>query len=319
MRIVSLLPAATEVVAALGLLDQLVGASHECDYPPEVNALPRVTSCPLHDASLCSAEIDRRVRAAMAAGENLYRIDESLVRDLRPDLVLSQALCDVCAIGYGSVAAMLGSLDPSPRVLNLEPRRFDDLFLSISQVASAAGVPERADTLNASLRARVAAVVERARRSPAATARGRGLSSSTHPQNWGPGGRPQNWGPGGRRPRVLFLEWIDPPFGPGHWTPELIEIAGGECVVGEAGVPSTTLKWEEVVSKRAEVVVVACCGYSAERARRDLPLLERLPHWAELPAVQEGRIHVLDGSQYFSRPGPRLVDSLEILAELISP
>ncbi len=291
MKIVSLLPAATEIVAALGLLDQLVGISHECDFPPEVGSLPRVTQCPIYNAGLSSAEIDRRVRESMAGGESLYRLDEALLRDLQPDLVLSQALCDVCAIGYGSIVGALAALATpqrrAPRLLNLEPRRLEDLYASITAVAEAAGVTDRAAALNASLRARVEAVRRR--------------SAERR-----------------ERPRVLFLEWIDPLFGPGHWTPELIEIAGGRCAVGTAGVPSTTMDWREAARAAPEVVVIACCGYSVQRSRADLPLLERQPGWAELPAVRAGRVHFLDGSHYFSRPGPRLVDSVELLEPLLA-
>lgn len=294
MRLLSFLPAATEIVAALGLLESLVGVSHECDYPPEVARLPRVTRCPLYEADLSSAEIDRRVRKSLAAGESLYEIDAALVRQLAPDLVLSQALCDVCAVGYGSVARLLATLPEAPVLLNLEPRRLADLYENIAAVAAAARVPERAVALNARLHERVTAVERRA------------------------AGRP--------RPRVLFLEWIDPPFGPGHWIPELVALAGGECVADTAGAPSTPLDWEAIASAsrmqpaaRPEVVVIACCGYAVERARQDLPLLARLPGWADLPAVRAGRVHVFDGSQYFSRPGPRLISSLELLDGVLAP
>lgn len=310
-RIVSLLPAATEIAAALGLADQLVGVSHECDFPPEVVGLPRVTHCPLHEAGLASAEVDRRVRESLAAGENLYRIDDRLMRELRPDLVLSQGLCDVCAIGYGTVAALVATLPGPPRLLNLEPRRLADLYANIEAVADAAGVPERAASLNASLRARVHAVLRTVER---ASHRG---SVEASDESDLPDMSDGTDAPTRRRSRVLFLEWLDPPFGSGHWTPELVELAGGECVIGVPGEPSRTLTWEEVAASRPQVIVIACCGYSAERARADLPIAGRQPGWAELPAVRAGQIHVLDGSQYFSRPGPRLIDSLELLAETL--
>jgi len=288
MRIISMLPAATEIAAALGLLEQLVGVSHECDYPPEVNALPRVTECPIYNAGLTSAEIDRAVRASLAAGETLYRIDEPLMRDLRPDLVLSQALCDVCAIGYGTVAGLLDTLLVRPHLLNLEPHRLEDLYRNITEVAEAAGVPERATALNAGLRARVAEV----------QARLDGVS---------------------RRPRVLHLEWIDPLFYPGHWTPEIITLASGECLRGEPGLPSTTFEWEQAAALAPEALTIACCGYGIDQTRPDMALLESLPGWDELPAVRAGQVYVINGTHYFNRSGPRLIDSLEIMAEILHP
>jgi len=301
MRIVSLLPAATEIVAALGLLDYLVGVSHECDFPAEVNALPRVMTCPIYKAGLTSAEIDARVRESIAEGLPLYEIDIVLLQNLQPDLVLSQMLCDVCAIGFGTVAGALASIASTtgqrPRLLNLEPRRLDDLYANIREVAAAVDAIStepldaavRAEALIDDLKRRAAAVADHASRSAA-------------------------------RPRVLFLEWIDPPFGAGHWTPELIEIAGGECVLGTVGVPSRTCEWDEVMSSAPDVIVVACCGYDVETIERDMSMfaVDR-PCWRELPAVRNGRVHIVDGSQYFNRPGPRLIDSLEILASIIQP
>src|SRR5947209_6335548 len=196
MRIVSLLPAATEIVAALGLLDDLVGVSHECDFPPAVNDKPRVTRCPIHESGLPSAEVDRWVSDTLSATGTLYTMDEPLLRQLEPDLILTQRLCDVCAVGYDSVASLAATLAGPPRVVNLEPASLADIFADIGKVADAAGVPERARGVVAALEARVASV----RRAVATAA----------------------W-----RPRCLMLEWVDPPFAGGHWNPELVEIAGG--------------------------------------------------------------------------------------------
>ena len=300
MRIVSLLPAATEIVAALGLLDHLVGVSHECDFPVEVNALPRVMTCPIYKAGLSSAEIDARVRESIAEGLPLYQIDIPLLENLQPDLVLSQMLCDVCAIGYGTVAGALATMASTsgkrPHLINLEPRILDDLYANIRDVAAAVDeistepldAKSRAEEVIYDLKRRVTTVANQSPRLPT-------------------------------RPRVLFLEWIDPPFCAGHWTPELIEIAGGDCVLGTAGAPSRTCTWDEVTSSVPDVVVVACCGYDVETIERDMSLIVDKPGWRDLPAVRSGRVHLVDGHQYFNRPGPRLIHSLEILASIIQP
>lgn len=288
MRIVSLLPAATEIVGALGLLDQLVGVSHECDFPPEVNARPRVTHCPIHEAGLPSAEVDRWVRETLTSAGTLYTMDEELLRRLRPDAILTQRLCDVCAVGYGSVTALAATLPGPPQVVNLEPSLLADIFDDIRRVAAVAGVPERGEQVVAALTARVEAV--RARVSQAR-----------------------------RRPICFLMEWIDPPYGAGHWGPELVELAGGVDPLGNRGRDSTRIPWERVVEAQPEVIVLACCGYNVERTRRDLPILQGYPGWETLPAVRDGRVYLVDGSSYFSRPGPRIGDSLEILAEAIHP
>jgi iron complex transport system substrate-binding protein len=288
MRVVSLLPAATEIVAALGQLDRLVGVSHECDFPPEVNVRPRVTHCPIYGAGLSSAEVDRWVRETLAASGTLYTLDEPLLRELRPDVILTQRLCDVCAVAYGSVAAFAARLPGPPRVVNLEPSCLEDVFGNVRLVADVLGVPERGEAAIAELRRRVEAV--RARAAQAAD-----------------------------RPRCFLMEWADPPFCSGHWAPELVELAGGHDSLGRPGEDSARVPWESVVQARPEVLVLACCGYPAARALADLPILQEQPGWRELPAVRSGRVYAVDGHSYFSRPGPRLVDSLEILAEVLHP
>jgi len=288
MRIVSLLPAATEIIALLGQLDHLVGISHECDFPAEVNSLPRVTHCPLYDAGHSSAEIDRRVRETFATDGTLYRLDEPLLRELRPDFILTQQLCDVCAVGYGSVAALAANLPTRPILVNLEPKCLADIFENIRHVGKALGLNERADAANADLEKRVAAV-----RTKAAEL--------------------------GRRPKVFLMEWIDPPFCSGHWGPELVKIAGGEEIFGRQGERSVQVPWEEVIAAQPEVIVLACCGYKPEQTLKDLPILQHLSGWNNLPAVNQRRVYVVDGNAYSHRPGPRIVDSLEILAEIIHP
>lgn len=288
MRIISLLPAATEIVSALGQLDHLVGVSHECDYPAGVGHLPRVTRCEIHGAGLSSAEIDRWVSETLAATGTLYHLDEPLLRELQPDVILTQRLCDVCAVDYGSVAALAATLPGQPQVVNLEPSSLADILENIRSVAAALEVPERGEAVVAELSARVAAVRSR-------------LNGQTH------------------RPACFLMEWIDPPFCSGHWGPELVELAGGHDPLGRRGEDSVRVTWENIVAARPEVMLIACCGYRTERTLADLPLLRQYADWSDLPAVRAGRVHVADGSAYFSRPGPRIIDSLEILAEVIHP
>lgn len=286
-RVISLLPAATEIVASLGMLDSLLGVSHECDYPEEVNRKPRVTRCEIHGAGLPSAAVDRWVRERLRTAGTLYTMDEDLVRRLRPDAILTQKLCDVCAVAYGTVARFAATLPGPPRVVNLEPSSLADILQDIRTVGEALGVPERAEALVASLLGRVEAVRERAAGAP--------------------------------RRRCVLLEWIDPPFRSGHWGPELVEIAGGIELLGRRGADSAEVRWDAVVDAAPEVLVVACCGYSVERTFADLPILRSRPGFGSLPAAQRGEVYVVDGSAYFSRPGPRIVDSLEILAEILHP
>jgi len=287
-RIVSLLPAATEVAAALGLMDQVVGISHECDFPKEANARPRVTHCPVHNAGLTSGEVDQWVRRALRDDGTIYTINEPLLRELRPDVILTQKLCDVCAVGYGSVAKLAETLPGLPQVVNLEPTRLSDIFDDIRRVAKVCGVPERAETLIASLSARVEIVQRR-------------LEHISH------------------RPRCFLMEWVDPPFCSGHWGPELVQIAGGRDSLGRRHRPSAQVDWREVVETRPEIIVLALCGYDIDRARRDYELLRSFPDFDSLPAAHDGEIYLVNASAYFARPGPRIVDSLEILAGILHP
>lgn len=288
LRIVSLLPAATEIAAALGLIDQVVGVSHECDFPEEANARPRVTHCPVHNAGLASGEVDQWVRRALRDNGTIYTIDEALLRELRPDVILTQKLCDVCAVGYGTVAQLAETLPGPPQVVNLEPTSFSDIFDDIRHVAEACGVPERTETLVASLFERVDIVRLQAKR-------------VLH------------------RPRCFLMEWVDPPFCSGHWGPELVETAGGHDLLGHKHRPSAQIDWREVIDARPEIMVLALCGYNIDRARRDYELLRRFPNFESLPAAHDGKIYLVDASAYFARPGPRVVDSLEILAGILHP
>jgi len=288
MRIVSLLPSATEIVGILGQLDSLVGISHECDFPPDVNSKPRVTKCQIHGTGLPSAEIDRWVTETLWSAGTLYTLDEALIRELEPDIILTQRLCDVCAVGYDSVAAFAATLPGPPQVVNLEPSNLADIFENIRSVAKMLGIPDRGDAVVSALEERVQAV----------RARVANLS---------------------QRPKCFLMEWIDPPFCSGHWGPELVELAGGIDPIGIKGKPSTRIRWERVLEVQPEIIVLACCGCPPQRILDDLPTLQRYPGWESLPAVRQGHVYVVDGSAYFSRPGPRIVDSLEILAEVIHP
>jgi iron complex transport system substrate-binding protein len=287
MRIVSLLPSATEIICALGLEDQLVGVTHECDYPPLVRQLPKVTHT-LIPAEAPSAEIDRLVRERRRTSRALYTLDLPTLEALRPDLIVTQALCDVCAVAEEEVRAAACMLPEGPSVINLEPQTLSQVFAAVRQVAEAAGVDRKAEDVVEGLMARVEAVVARAA----------GLR---------------------QRPHVALLEWLDPPFSCGHWNPELVRLAGGVEGLGREGMPSRTLRWDQVMAWQPEVVLIACCGFGVERTMDDVPRLQSVPGWQDLPAVRLGGVYVTDGSHYFSRPGPRLVDSLEILAHTVDP
>ncbi len=288
MRIVSLLPAATEIVAALGKIDDLVAVSHECNYPEAVNRKPRITGCEIYGTDIASREIDHWVSERLAHGEDLFTIDDRLLRELQPDLILTQRLCDVCAPAYGSVVSLAESLPGPPRVLNLEPSRLDDVFENIRQVAEILGVPAVGKEVVERLQNRVLGVQQRAR--------------SSH-----------------RQPRMAVIEWLDPVFCSGHWTPELVEIAGGDEVLGVKWKDSVRKTWDDVARADAEILMVACCGHTAERARRDWEVVSQSAEVRSLRAVRGGRVHFADGNAYFSRPGPRLGDTLEIVAHVLDP
>lgn len=287
MRIVSLLPSATEIVCELGLGEDLVGVTHECDYPLFVADLPKVTRTLIpHDAS--SRDIDSLVRDRLKTQRALYTLDMPTLERLRPDLIVTQALCDVCAVAEAEVTAAACSLPGCPRVINLEPMSLEDVLDTLRAVGRAANVARRGEAVVSDLRRRINAVAVRSERVA-------------------------------DRPRVVVLEWLDPPFSCGHWSPELVRLAGGDEVIGRAGQPSRTLNWDEVVTARPDVLVIACCGFSMQRTLIDVPGLTARSGWTDLPAVRSGRVYLTDGNAYFSRPGPRLVDSLEILAHALHP
>jgi iron complex transport system substrate-binding protein len=288
MTIVSLLPSATEIVCALGLADRLAAVTHECDYPPEAARKPHITKS-LLPQDLSSGDIDTAVSSQLSAdAHSLYTIDRELLGRLAPDLILTQQLCEVCAVAYDEVLDAVRALPKRPDVLNLEPMSLSDVLADVQRVGDAAGRGNKARRVVAGLEARIQRV-----RETVAQAAG--------------------------RPRVVFLEWIDPMFCAGHWNPELVRLAGGYDALGREHQPAVRIEWHQVLDFAPEVLVISCCGFSEERARQDLPLLEALPGYGDLPCVRAGRIHVVDGSAYFSRPGPRLVDSLEVLVRFVHP
>lgn len=287
MRICSLLPSATEIVFALGAGDSLVAVTHECDYPPGACRLPKVTRSHI-PAGASSAEIDAAVSSTLGAEGTLYELDSDLLARLRPDLILTQRLCDVCAVSFDRVEQAAASLPGHPPVINLEPQSLAGILDSIRTVGQAIGRESAADEVVGALERRIDAV----RRKTA------GLAS---------------------RPRVVCLEWVDPPFSSGHWMGDLVELAGGCDGLAVLHGPSRRIEWKRVLDFAPEILVLTCCGFSLERTRQEGAVLAKYPGLAGLPAVESGRIFATDGSSYFSRSGPRIVDSLEILAHLIHP
>ncbi|MFJ9941939.1 ABC transporter substrate-binding protein [Streptomyces erythrochromogenes] len=286
MRIVSLLPAATDIVADLGLASDLVGRTHECDWPPAaVASVPVVTRAEFAADELSSREISEAVGGAAHSGSSLYALDTEALAELAPDVLLTQDLCDVCAVSYEGVSRAVRVMDVGPRVLSLEPKTLGDVLDCLVTVGDLLGVRERAERRRAELRRRLDDV--------------RRLT----------GGR--------TRPRVVAVEWLDPLWPAGHWVPEQIAAAGGEALLAEPGEHTGPMTWEAVRAARPDVVLVLPCGFPPERTLAEIDLLTALPGWAELPAVRAGQVWVLDGPAYFNRPGPRVVRGAEVLAHVL--
>ncbi|MBL9084715.1 MAG: cobalamin-binding protein [Planctomycetales bacterium] len=291
MRIASLISSATEMLFGLGLADQIVAVSHECDWPPPANEKPRATFTNIA-ADAPSGLIDRQVKELIAAGKTLYEVDLDLLVELKPDLIVTQAQCDVCAVRYDDVVAAIAS-EPSLRgtkIHALNPQGLDDVLQDIRRLGAATERSAEADAYVKSLEARIAVVRERTGLVPAEN-----------------------------RPLTACIEWIDPLMIAGNWTPELVELAGGRQVWATAGAHSTYTAWEAVRAADPEVIVVMPCGFGLQRSIREATTLRDLPGWSELWAVLEGRVFAVDGNALFNRSGPRLVDSLELLAQLVHP
>jgi iron complex transport system substrate-binding protein len=281
MRIVSLVPSATEMLFTLGLGTYVIAVTHECDYPPAARALPKITRDAL-PTGLSAAEIDAAVKQRTLAGESIYELDAEALHELQPDLIVTQALCSVCAVSYDDVRAIAEEIDTQPRVISLDPHTIGEVLGDARTLAQATGRKDAAVEFVRDAAARIDRVRVRVR--------------------------------GARRPRVAALEWLDPPFAAGHWMPQLIEYAGGEDMLGFAGERSEERSWEAVAASEPDIVIIMPCGYGADIAHREAEM-----HRDELARAGAGEIVAVDASAYISRPGPRLVDGLELLAHILHP
>jgi iron complex transport system substrate-binding protein len=291
MRIASLLPSATEMVAALGLADQLVAVSHACDYPPDVVINVPILTRSAIPAGLSQPQVDAAVAERIRRGESLYLLDEELLEGLAPDVILTQELCTVCAVLAATVRDALCRLPHDPRVVSLEPTTIADILDTIRTIGEIAGVPQCAGHLIASLRQRLERVAEQTRRSATC-------------------------------PRVFAMEWMLPPFSAGHWVPEMVALAGGTELLGCVSAPSARLAWDAITTAQPECIILMPCGYTVETTQRELPELPAIPFpdvWWELPTVHNGNLFAVDATAYFSRPGPRVVEDVELLAALLHP
>ena len=287
-RIVTLLPSATEIVCALGFQGQLVGRSHECDFPRSVERIPALTE-PKFNPEGTSAQIDERVKKIVGDALSVYRVDPARLRELRPDVIVTQSQCEVCAVSERDVEAAVAEwLGARPQIVSLAPYGLDDIFNDMQRVADALGAHTRGTELVERLRARLAQIADKAR----------GASE---------------------RPTVAMIEWIDPLMAAGNWMPTLVEMAGGVNLFGKAGEHSPWMKFEELAAKDPDVILIAPCGFDMDRAAQDLPALTKRSQWNTLKAVRTQRVFMADGNQYFNRPGPRIAESLEILAEITQP
>lgn len=286
-RIASLLASATEIVCALGARDRLVARSHECDFPPDVATLPAVTA-PKLDTSRPSAAIDRDVKALLEQALSVYRVDAERLRALAPEIIVTQTQCEVCAVSETDVVAALATWTGArPRIVSLVPNALTDVFSDIERVAAALGRETAGAALTATMRQRMGAIAEQAKPLP-----------------------PR---------RVACIEWIDPLMAAGNWMPELVVMAGGVNLFGEAGRHSPWMTLDVLAAADPDVIVVLPCGFDIARTRAEMPALGVKPEWQALRAVRQGEVWLVDGNQYFNRPGPRLAESLEILAEMLHP
>ena len=281
MRIASLVPSATEMIFALGLGDQVIAVTHECDYPPEAKALPHLTRTAI-PAGLQAAQIDAAVKATVADGRALYELDEALLAELEPDLIVTQAVCAVCAVSYEDVVEVAARLPGPPRVLQQDPSTLGEMLEDVMRLGEAAAVEAAAHRLRSELEGRLATVRTAVLGAP--------------------------------RPRVIALEWLDPPFVGGHWVPEMISIAGGEDVAGPPGLKSPEVAWDALADLEPDVVVAMPCGWYVEDA-----VAQAIEHWGQIEGLGAARVFAVDAASTFSRPGPRLLDGVELLGHLLHP
>ncbi|MFN0206161.1 MAG: ABC transporter substrate-binding protein [Planctomycetota bacterium] len=288
LRIVTLLPSATEIVCALGARNEIVGISHECDYPENINALPALTS-PKINIKTSSGEIDKNVRAAAQPTLAIYNLDSAKLQSLAPDVIITQDLCDVCAVSYDEVCAAAKTIaGKDVKIVSLHPERFDDIFSDIQKVGAAIGRTAEAEQFIKESRARIATVKDRAARTS-------------------------------NRPAILTIEWLDPVMIGGTWMPEMVEICSATALITKPGEKAPTVDIKKLETLDPECVIIKPCGFDVERTLQELPLLQKNLPWFDWDAIMQARVYVCDGNAYFNRPGPRIVDSLEILAACIHP
>ncbi len=285
MRIVSLLPSATDTVCALGLREELVGRTHECDWPPGIKEVPAVTRDVLDTASLSEREIEVAVGRSVHSGSSIYALDHEALAAAKPDLIITQELCEVCAVSYTEVMRSARMMDLGQRVVSLEPHTIGEILENIEFVGALTETEDAARAVVADARERIAALGELV---------------------------------AGRDPlRTVCVEWLDPIYAAGHWVPEQVSLAGGEELLGSLGKPSRRVAWDEVRGANPDAIVLLPCGLSIVRARDDLDVLRALPGWDDLPAVRNGRVWAVDGPSYFNRPGPRVIRGVEVLAHVL--
>jgi iron complex transport system substrate-binding protein len=286
--IVSLLPSATEMICALGLIDQLVGVTHECDFPPSVRDKTKVVRPALPIATMSDRESDEAVARRIGSGLGLYLIDASLIQALRPDIIVTQSLCEVCAPSEHEMAQLLAELDYRPRILFQSPHRISDIFQCLQELSVETRTEAMAERLIGEAQARLDRVETVASRAS-------------------------------RRPRVFCMEWLDPVYCSGHWVPEMVRLAGGEDLLGRAGEDSIRIAWEQVHDWDPEILVFMPCGFDLHKTLQRTPALAAIPGFHALTAVRKERVYAVDANAYFARPGPRLVDGTELMAHLIHP
>ena len=285
MRVLSLIASSTEIIHSLGCGDKLIGRSHECDYPPSVVDLPYCTE-PRFNVAGSSVEIDNRVKSILQEALSVYRIDEQKLIELSPDLIVTQSQCDVCAVSLSDVEnAVSKMLDKNPQIVSLEPNQLSDIWDDIQKVASALNVKEKGDSLVSAMRERINTL-------------------SRMVGNL-------------KRRTVACIEWVEPLMAAGNWVPELVEIAGGINLFGLKGKHSPWMEFEDLIDKDPDIIIIMPCGYDINKSKEEMETMKNFPEWINLKAVQNGKVYLTDGNQYFNRPGPRLVDSLEILIEII--
>ena len=287
MRIVSFLPSATEMIYLLGLGDELVGRSHECDYPGEALRKPVIVDCALDLAQMTMAQIDVAVSTQLSEGKSLYKVDETKLRSAAPELLVTQNLCQVCGPAGNEVSQVIKAMQNAPKIVWQTPRNFEEVLEAVRTLGKETGTEEIANAWTALAIARINRVAGITRSMP--------------------------------KIRVAFLEWVDPIYCGGHWIPQMLTWAGGEDVNARAGTDSVRIPWQQILDSQPEIILVSPCGFKTQQALGQAELLKARPRWSDLPAVQKKRVYAVDANAYFARPGPRLIDGVELLAHLIHP